>query len=403
MFYKLIGRASLGLLLTSATYTSGESFAQTGDYRAVTFDECLVSGFSEQTVELGALTLGSGKNKPLNACVSIDGLQDSAGELQVEMGSTTDFEMHQIQKKSTLNRIELAVERIRDQGAIVRLTSQQPMESDQLDLVIKLLANDHYYYGQFSFPLLNEFQSGARLITGNLSKSPAVAFKKPEKSKLQAKPRLTIFSEVANLKEVEKDSAVNNSVSTVDNVDKKVPDNEPKATEANFPVVMSEIYKVKKGDSLSKIAVSLLPQYADSESLKTLTNKLVELNPKNFINNDMNLLRADLDLVLPEKQQVTTELLADIPAVKPVQAIDEEYAVYEVRKNDSLSVIAWKLKPQYPEFPTWHKLMTHLVELNPQAFIKGDINQLRADKPLRIPARVNTRVAQLSTDISHPR
>ena len=392
MFYKLTRKISPWFILIFTTFIiSGKSQALNPKHQPVTFEECAISSLSGDTPELGTLTLGSGKGEPLNACISLDGLATFA-HLQVELGSANDFQTHQVQQQAALEVIKLAVESQKDKGAIVRLSSEGPVTDDKIDLVIKLLADGYSHYGQFSIPLLDEFQPGVRLITSNLSQQPAAVLAASAQPQPRHQPRLTIIADIDN---TPAEAIAKNTAPTKQNTSGQ------KAQDRQIEVTQGR-YNVQTGDSLSTIAVRLLPEYSQSETLNSLTKKLVALNPKNFINNNINLLRADLDLLLPEKPVLHQNNLATKPDSTVIEAATPK-SVYKIVKHDSLSVIAWKLKPAYPEFPTWYKLMEHLIKLNPKAFVKGDINQLRAGKLLRIPSRNNTQVAQLTPDESYPR
>lgn len=156
-----------------------------------------------------------------------------------------------------------------------------------------------------------------------------------------------------------------------------------------------DVFQVSKGDSLRKIALKILPQYSGLENLKTLTAKIIKLNPNNFINNDADLLRADLDLRLPEKslkaaKNIRQKIVSTDILKKSVTNS------YKVRKNDSLSMIAWKLKPLYPGYSSYRELMRDLANSNPQAFIKGNINRLRTGVSLLIPAKEVQKYSKLS-------
>ena len=60
---------------------------------------------------------------------------------------------------------------------------------------------------------------------------------------------------------------------------------------------------------------------------------------------------------------------------------------YRVLAGKTISQIAMELLPDYPETSNWQTLMEQLVSINPDAFVNGDINQLKSDAVLNLPAR----------------
>lgn len=60
------------------------------------------------------------------------------------------------------------------------------------------------------------------------------------------------------------------------------------------------IYAVPEGHSISMVAIHLFPDFPEYGSWSELMKVLHELNPDAFIENDINLLRSNAELILPD-------------------------------------------------------------------------------------------------------
>ncbi len=173
-------------------------------------------------------------------------------------------------------------------------------------------------------------------------------------------------------------------------------------------------YQVSAGESVSSIAMKLLPNYPQVQDWKVVMNSLITLNPDAFIEGDANRLRSDVLLRVPgqndfeieaENQELPDGMVPDssFHESKPIgknnnvtlalanETQDQKSAekkhqqVYQVVKGESLSVIAFKLLPDYQRFGGWYALMEELARLNPSVFVDNDIGFILAGTLLRLP------------------
>ncbi|MFK0571260.1 hypothetical protein, partial [Endozoicomonas sp.] len=133
-------------------------------------------------------------------------------------------------------------------------------------------------------------------------------------------------------------------------------------------------YEVSKGESLSSISIQLLPEYPNAASVEAVMDRLVELNPQAFVGGDANRLLAESILVLPAEEYFNVDSISE----------EESENRYQVTVGENISAIALKLLPNYPQAQDWKVVMNRLVQLNPEAFIEGNMDRLRADAFLTI-------------------
>lgn len=148
-------------------------------------------------------------------------------------------------------------------------------------------------------------------------------------------------------------------------------------------------YKVRSGDSLSKIAQA---QKTHNVSNKLMSNLIFQKNQKAFINGDVNRIKKGALLNLPSIAEIngfelvnntrTKTKIEGLPAQK-LSEVTTEYAKYTVVKGDSLSKIAKNFVSEEISFAT---MMNEIFQQNPKAFINHDRNKLKANAELIIPS-----------------
>ena len=151
---------------------------------------------------------------------------------------------------------------------------------------------------------------------------------------------------------------------------------------------------VKSGDTLSEIAQAL---NAAEVSLKKMVAGIHRKNPKAFINNDINRLKAGAVLQIPTQNELTTltfKVAAKAALKKKRLNINNKVSSsemldvlptegYKIERGDNLSQITRKLGHKGVSFT---KMMKAIHTANPHAFSKNKINLLKVGKILRIPS-----------------
>lgn len=168
-------------------------------------------------------------------------------------------------------------------------------------------------------------------------------------------------------------------------------------------------YRVKAGDSLSKIAKK--KNYA--ASWKTVSRLIFQKNPNAFIGGNKNKLKKGVVLTLPTESEVSgfeiarqnRKTVSEKLANNAVEAIDTSVSkesernnsgTYEVKKGDSLSKITKKFLNKDLSFT---KLMNAIYSENPNAFIKNNKNKIKAGVKINIPSVESSIQIAEETDI----
>ncbi len=145
-----------------------------------------------------------------------------------------------------------------------------------------------------------------------------------------------------------------------------------------------KIYKVRSGDSLSRIASRYKP---NDISLKRMMSAIFTKNPKAFIRGDIDKIKRGVVLNLPTHKELTglnnIAKKVDFEGTTPkVADVSLNNGQYKVVKGDSLFAITKKFRHKNTSFT---KMMNAIFVANPDAFSKHNKNQLNAGATLRIP------------------
>ncbi len=147
-------------------------------------------------------------------------------------------------------------------------------------------------------------------------------------------------------------------------------------------------HAVKSGDTLSEIAQAL---NTAEISLKKMVKAIHQKNPKAFINNNINRLKAGSILSIPTSNELNNFNAIAKAAIEKKQSKSANNTkidgmpkdAYRVKRGDTLSNITQKLGHKGISFT---KMMVAIHTANPHAFSKNKINLLKAGKILRIPS-----------------
>ena len=199
-------------------------------------------------------------------------------------------------------------------------------------------------------------------------------------------------------------SAVDNRVS-----ENEVSNNDLPITYSSTSVVTNQPknYKIKSGDSLSRIAKRHKP---NDISLQKMMQLVFDKNPKAFIRGDIDRIKRGVVLNLPTHKELTgLDNIAKEVKFKGTTPKVVESAVtkgqYKVGKGDSLSKITKKFVNKDTSFT---KMMNAIFTANPDAFVSKNKNKLKAGVTLTIPSleKITTPIAKVvsikSTTVKTP-
>ncbi len=147
-------------------------------------------------------------------------------------------------------------------------------------------------------------------------------------------------------------------------------------------------YKVNTGDTLSGISQALKTSQV---SLKKMIDVIHEMNPKAFVQNDINKLKRGIYLRIPSANKIQnfkfetsdkTVLKEEIHQEEQLATNRETSESYIVKSGDSLSTITQKFGDDEVSFT---KRLHAIYEANPHAFSNNRINNLKVGSTLSIP------------------
>lgn len=150
-------------------------------------------------------------------------------------------------------------------------------------------------------------------------------------------------------------------------------------------------YRVKTGDSLSKIAQK---QSNNNASVKTMSSLIFQKNPSAFVNGNVNKIKKGALLILPTASEVNGFELARtnnnnvttkpkiIEVATDVINTQSDQSTYTVVKGDSLSKITKKFVSEDISFTI---MMSAIQSNNPEAFVDNNKNIIKAGAELTIP------------------
>ena len=226
------------------------------------------------------MTIGTDQYQLLNATIAIDALPSELTnkKLKVKLGSITEFSRHNIEYDKQVSSLRFKVARDNDGKPLIKVRSVREITTNKLKAVIKLTVGSQKIYGIYDFKLTpgNEQQVTLNLLNAD---------HKPEQPLITAKAQQPATP------------SARTTYATV----QPLP-SETSITASDLDVLtMSSAghYRVKAGQSISGIAMELLPRYPEVANWRTLMNRLASLNPAAFINGDINKLRVNAQLQLP--------------------------------------------------------------------------------------------------------
>lgn len=243
---------------------------------------------------LGPLTLNSALNQPFNAEIEVTSLRESEeGNLQVRLASVADFERAGLDRNFLLTQFNFEVVE-RGDSAIVRITTTAPVKEPFLDFLLSASAGE-----------------------GRLIRSYTVLLDPPTEiyqRRSQTTPAPLTITQAETLAPTSQ--ALTRST--------------PTTSQARYD---GSQYQVQRNDTLWKIAQRV--RSSDAVSIQQMMLALFEENPRAFQNNNMNSLRADAVLTVPESTRATQTSQRDA-----ISKVNQQIAAWQQRNQPAAAARA---------------------------------------------------------------
>jgi pilus assembly protein FimV len=237
---------------------------------------------------LGRISVKSALGQPLRAEVEVTAVsRDEAASLAVRLASQAAFRQANLEFNPALTGVQVALDR-RGENVVVRIASPNPVNEPYLDLLLELTTASGRVVREYTILLDPPALRASQEVVAPATRAPAPAMAAPA----AAPP---------------------------------APARRPSPPPAEAAGVAST-YAVRRGDTLSSIAERTRPA---SASLDQMLVALFRANPGAFIGGNMNALRADSVLTVPQEQQVLATDQSS--ARREVTAQSADFAQYRSR------------------------------------------------------------------------
>ncbi len=295
--------------------TTQVKFSRSMSFQLKTISAAVVSALlvaHASAAGLGKLTVLSGLGQPLRAEIELTAVTaDEARTLQPKLASMEAFRQANIEFNPSLLALRFAIEQ-RGGKQLIRITSQQAISEPFVDVLLELNGANGRLVREYTFlldpPELRALQPAqtAPVVIQNTAPPAAAPLPIPTPA-----PERNVT--VVKRPDPAPPAAVVKSK-------KRVP-NESDATVAKAAGARSGAseYKVKPGDTLSKIAGRTR---AEGVSLDQMLVSLYRANPDAFIGSNMNRLRAGQILAVPSTDVSTSVSTPDAHGIVIAQATD---------------------------------------------------------------------------------
>ena len=353
--------------------------------------------------ELGSMTMAAGESGLFNATIAIDATASeiSNQKLTVKLGSITDFYRHGIDYNQQIASLRFKVVKNEQGKPVIRVSSDRKIVGNELKAVVKMTVGRKKIYGIYDIHLASD-KSGHR-VTFNLLNAPHNS-QSPQLVQSMAKPIPEAKPAMDSQSAPSEDTAA-----ALVKQRKKLKAVEQASLQSDPSLLATDQYRVSSGETISSIAMKLLPRYPQAKNWQAVMKRLVAKNSDVFVNGDINRLPAKAVLALPGqddfasnavsrdkpasqiREMATADTTGDqdsMPTLEPSAPVSTESdEQYIVSKGETISSIAKKLVPRYPGAEGWQAVMEQLVTLNPEVFINGDVNRLPAEATLALPGQ----------------
>ena len=259
---------------------------------------------------LGKLTVLSSLGQPLRAEIELTAVsKDEAGSLVAKLASSESFRQAKIDFNPALLSLRFAVEQ-RGSRQFIRMTSNQPLNEPFVDMLLELGGSNGRLLREYTF----------LLDPADLRMSQPVQVASPANVPQQINAPV----QIAPMPSVAAPQAAVERPQHINSVGKTLP-KAPERSVAPKPVAEVKLaakpseYRVKRGDTLTRLAVQAKPQ---GVSLDQMLVALYRANPNAFAGNNMNRLRTGQILTVPDAEAVRGIDQVEASGVIVTQAAD---------------------------------------------------------------------------------
>lgn len=243
----------------------------------------LLSPFSVWAFGLGKITVNSALNQPFDAEIPVTSLRATErGNLDVRLASLSDFDRSGLERSLLLTQLRFEVIEQGD-SARVKITSQVPIKEPFLDFLVTASAGEGRMLREYTV----------------LLDPPAAVFKRPSQPATAPSRSVTPAASVP----------------------------------VSRPSMPADRYQVRSGDTLWQIARQTRP--ASDITSQQMMMALLAANPDAFQRNNINSLKADVTLRIPDA--------GTIRQLSPAQAnaaVNEQTAQWQNRNQPAVDTVA---------------------------------------------------------------
>jgi pilus assembly protein FimV len=274
---------------------------KTGPFNLKTLSAAVLSALvlaNAHAAGLGKLTVLSALGQPLRAEIELTSVsKDEAGNLVAKLASPDAYRQANIDPGAALSTLRFAVEQ-RGTRQIINVTSVQPLNEPFIDMLLELSGPSGRLVREYTFLIdpaeMRNIQpaqmaSNAAPQRDIIKSAPAIAAAPASQAERPANPRATTAKPAQ--------AAGNNASNGAD----------------------AEEYKVKTGDTLGHIATRMK---ANGVSLDQMLVALYRTNPKAFVGENMNRLRAGQILSVPSADAAKSISNAEAREIVLAQSVD---------------------------------------------------------------------------------
>lgn len=277
---------------------------------------CLaLSPLAAEAAGLGRLTVLSALGQPLRAEIELSATGEEMNGMTAKVASADSFKQAGLEYFSALSSIRFAIDKRPNGQPVVRMTSDRPISEPFVDMLVELNWSSGRLVREYTFlldppearPLAAAAEPVVPPVTAPL---PAPVRPAPVPAPVASRPAPAPAPAPS-------------------------PTAQPKpAAVAAAAEPSAEVYRVKRGDTLAKVAQQTRPE---GVSLEQMLVGLLASNRDAFIDGNMNRLKAGRILQVPAKDQVAA--VPQEQAVKEVRAQAADWNAYR-RKLAALAAEA---------------------------------------------------------------